>query len=76
LGADLHRQAALRAKQNGISINQLIVSAVENFLDLVEKEPSIHLHTHEHKYESKVPDWGIEISKGVSEWEITEALKH
>lgn len=78
LGADLHKRVAIKAKQEGISLNHLIINAVEIYLDPKTEGPSIHIHTHanQYQYATKIPDWTSEYGKGVTEWATADPLKH
>jgi len=75
LGPDLHKRAALKAKQENISLNQLIIEAVEKALEPDKSGEPIHLHHHEHKYIAPIAAWEYEPEKGDDAW-ATDPQKH
>jgi len=69
-GADLHRAAALKASSEGKSLNNLVVSAIQRYVE----EPQVQNHVHKHKHEHEhvvVPQGpqGVSITADQAQWQ-------
>ena len=73
LGSDLHRQAAIKAKQNDTSLNDFIVKSIENTLNHENRE-ELHYHHHDHRHYaensvlSERSHYETTLGKGADKW--------